>query len=205
MGRSVPTTVQADSPEHTATRTVARPPPAAPGAPGCPRARNCTAGTRPRRRRVLGRLVVAIAVEQPVAGRQAIHNRAGRHDHFGMVGRDDTAQRERQEARIHAVATVEVLRQGFRILVPGPGEDGVTKIGRLGPPARDGSGETDPVGDGRCPVQRHLAHRCRVGEYPAATAYLPDALVRLPPRPCWRYRRCRSAPPTRQGRVARLA
>jgi hypothetical protein len=38
-----------------------------------------------------------------------------------------------------------------------------------------------PLGDGRGPVQGHLAHRRGIGEDPALAAYLPDALVWLPP------------------------
>src|SRR6516225_11314387 len=74
-----------------------------------------------------------------------------------------------------------MLAQRLGILVPGPVQDGLPQLVGGGPPGRDRSWQVEPFADGRGPVQGYLAHRRGIGEDPALAAYLPDALVRLPP------------------------
>src|SRR5262252_1978845 len=74
-----------------------------------------------------------------------------------------------------------MLAQRLGVLVPGLVQDGLPQLVGGRPPGRDRSWQVEPLADGRGPVQGHLAHSRGIGENPALAAYLPDALVRLPP------------------------
>ena len=52
----------------------------------------------------IGRDVRQVAVQQAVARAQPFGDRRGRRHHFGMIGGDDAAQRQAQQAGVEAAA-----------------------------------------------------------------------------------------------------
>src|SRR6516164_2442629 len=128
----------------------------------------------------VGRVVVAVPVEEAATRAEAVDDGPCRGHHAGVVGGHNVAQRQRQQAGVHP-STAEVLAQRLGVLIPRLLEDGrVDGRGRRAP-LGNGSGEADPLGDGGGTVEGDLAQGRRVGEHAPFAPYLPDALVRLSP------------------------
>jgi hypothetical protein len=70
----------------------------------------------------VGRDIGPVRVQQPAADIQALGDGGGGRDPFGVVGGDDPAQREREEAGIETAAS-QMLGDGPDVVVPRLFED----------------------------------------------------------------------------------
>jgi hypothetical protein len=83
-----------------------------------------------------------------------------------VVGRNDPPRREREEAGIKAAAA-QVLGDGPDVVVPGLLEDRRPDPFDFLAPAAQLPGESVASGQPGAAVQRHLAHRRRIGKDPS--------------------------------------
>src|SRR5262245_59582859 len=121
-----------------------------------------------------------VAVQQAAARAQPFGYRGSGRHHFGVVGRDDAAQRQAQQTGVEAAAA-QMLRKRIEPFVPGFVEYRRANLLSRRAPWQPATRQFKSFDHLRPAVERHLAHGGGVCERPSRRAHLPDAVIRGAP------------------------